>query len=35
MVGWLGQSGPEGNGNDEVLHIPQSFSNGALPSDAV
>ena len=31
-----GQSGPESNGNEEVLHIPQSPSiTGTLPSDCL
>ena len=31
----LGQSGAESNGNEWVLHIPQSSKTGVLPSDAV
>ena len=31
----LGQSGPGSNGNEEVLHIPQSSRTGASPSDTV
>ena len=30
-----GQSGPESSGNEGVFHIPQSFKNGATPSDSV
>ena len=30
-----GQSGPESNGNEEVVHIPQIFKAGASPSDRV
>ena len=29
----LGQCGPESNGNEGVLYIPQSFRTGALSSD--
>ena len=29
----LGQSGPAGNGNKGVLHIPQSSITGTSPSD--
>ena len=28
-----GQSGPGSNGNEGVLHVPQSFKIGALPSN--
>ena len=32
----LGQSGPRSNGNEGVLHIPQSSSiTGTLPSDGL
>ena len=31
----LSQSGSESNGNEEVIHIPQSSSIGVSPSDAV
>ena len=31
----LGQSGPENNGNEEVLHIPQSSRIKASPSDGL
>ena len=31
----LGQSGPESNGNEEVLHIPQNSRMGASPSDGL
>ena len=31
----LGQSGPESNTNEEVLHIPESSRAGALPSDGL
>ena len=31
----LDQSGPGSNGNERVLHIPQSFRTGALPSDGL
>ena len=30
-----GQSGPESNGTEEVLHIPQSSRTGASPSDGL
>ena len=30
-----GQNGPEINGNEGVLHIPQSFTAGASPSDGL
>ena len=30
-----GQSGPESNGNEGVLHLPQIFKAGALPSDSL
>ena len=30
-----GQSGPESNGNEEVLHTPQISKTGASPSDTV
>ena len=31
----LGQSGPGSDGNERVLHIPQSSKTGALPSDCL
>ena len=31
----MGQSGPESNGNEGILHIPQIFNAGALPSDGL
>ena len=31
----LGQSRPGSNGNEEVLHIPQSSRSGASPSDCL
>ena len=31
----LGQSGPGNNGNEGVLHIPQIFKAGALPSNCL
>ena len=31
----LSQSGPGSNGNEGVLHIPQSSRTGASPSDAI
>ena len=30
-----GQSGPGGNGNEEVLHIPKSSRTGTSPSDGL
>ena len=30
-----GQSGPENNGNEEGIHIPQYSMSGSPPSDAV
>ena len=31
----LGQSGPESNGNEGILYIPQSSRNGASSSDGL
>ena len=31
----MGQSGPESNSNEEVLHTPQNSRTGASPSDAI